>query len=119
MKELMDIISNRKSVRKYSDKHISDDDLRKILEAGRLAPTGVNAQNTSFIILGSKQRELEELKEDLPEYFPENVSSYDCLSFIQYLKAFETYIEEGILPDFTISRIISKLLLHLIVPLMI
>lgn len=59
----------------------------------------------------AKQRELEELKEDLPEYFPENVSSYDCLSFIQYLKAFETYIEEGILPDFIISRIISKLLL--------
>lgn len=57
------------------------------------------------------QSDLERAREDLPEYFPENVSSYDCLSFIQYLKAFETYIEEGILPDFIISRIISKLLL--------
>lgn len=57
------------------------------------------------------QSDIELLKGDLPENFPEDVSSYDCSSFIQYLKAFETYIEEGILPDFTISRIISKLLL--------
>ena len=38
MNDLLNLIQSRKSVRTYSDKHISDEDLRKILEAGRLAP---------------------------------------------------------------------------------
>ena len=33
---MLDLIKSRKSVRKYSEKHISDEDLRKILEAGCL-----------------------------------------------------------------------------------
>lgn len=42
---MLDLIKSRKSVRKYSEKHISDEDLRKILEAGRLAPSWMNVQS--------------------------------------------------------------------------
>ncbi|MBE7704164.1 MAG: hypothetical protein E7Z89_08990 [Cyanobacteria bacterium SIG28] len=52
---ILDLISNRKSVRNYSDKHISDDDLRKILEAGRLAPSWMNVQSWQFILIKSQE----------------------------------------------------------------
>ena len=48
---VMNAILNRKSVRKYSGKTISDDILNKILEAGRLAPSWVNVQPWQFIVV--------------------------------------------------------------------
>ena len=44
-------IKTRRSVRKYSDKAISDTDLDLIVEAGRWAPSGANAQPWRFVIL--------------------------------------------------------------------
>lgn len=52
---MLDLIKNRKSVRKYSDKHISDEDLRKILEAGRLAPSWMNVQSWKFVLIKSQE----------------------------------------------------------------
>lgn len=52
---MLDLIKTRKSVRKYSDKHIPDDDLRKILEAGRLAPSWMNVQSWKFILIKSQE----------------------------------------------------------------
>lgn len=54
MTDILNLISSRKSVRKYSDKHISDEDLRKILEAGRLAPSWMNVQCWKFILVKSQ-----------------------------------------------------------------
>lgn len=48
---VMNAIINRKSVRKYSEKPISDEVLNKILEAGRLAPSWVNVQPWKFIVV--------------------------------------------------------------------
>ncbi len=52
---LLDLIKSRKSVRKYSQKHIPDEDLRKILEAGRLAPSWMNVQSWKFILIKSQE----------------------------------------------------------------
>lgn len=52
---MLDLIKSRKSVRKYSDKHISDEDLKKILEAGRLAPSWMNVQSWKFIVVKSQE----------------------------------------------------------------
>ena len=49
------LIANRKSVRKYLDKHIPEEDLRKILEAGRLAPSWMNVQSWRFILVKSQE----------------------------------------------------------------
>ena len=48
---LQNLISSRKSVRKYLDKHIPDEDLKTILEAGRLAPSWMNVQSWKFIVV--------------------------------------------------------------------
>ena len=52
---LLELISSRKSVRKYLDKHIPDEDLRTILEAGRLAPSWMNVQSWKFILVKSQE----------------------------------------------------------------
>ena len=52
---LLDLISQRRSVRNYLDKHISDEDLRTILEAGRLAPSWMNVQSWKFILVKSQE----------------------------------------------------------------
>lgn len=69
MSELLDLIKSRKSVRKYSDKHISDEDLRKILEAGRLAPSWMNVQCWKFILVKSQEKKdlLSELSAGQPQ----------------------------------------------------
>ncbi len=46
---LMDIIESRHSIRKYTEKQISRDDLEKILQAGNLAPNAGGAQRSIFV----------------------------------------------------------------------
>jgi nitroreductase len=53
--DLLELISNRKSVRNYLDKPIPDEDLKKILEAGRLAPSWMNVQSWKFILVKSQE----------------------------------------------------------------
>lgn len=53
--DLLELISKRKSVRKYLNKNIPDEDLRKILEAGRLAPSWMNVQSWKFILVKSQE----------------------------------------------------------------
>lgn len=52
---VMNAIINRKSVRKYSEKPISNEVLSKILEAGRLAPSWVNVQPWKFVVVKNQE----------------------------------------------------------------
>jgi nitroreductase len=47
----MKVIQDRRSIREYSPEPVSEEDLARILEAGRLAPSGENAQPWRFIII--------------------------------------------------------------------
>ena len=48
------LIKTRRSVRKYTDQPISESDLKKILEAGRWAPSGANLQPWRFFVTQDK-----------------------------------------------------------------
>lgn len=48
-------ITNRNSVRTYSDKIIEKEDIKKILEAGRLAPSWMNVQPWHFISIQNQE----------------------------------------------------------------
>jgi len=48
---LVDVILNRRSIRRYDQKEIPKDVLDKILEAGRQAPSAVNRQPWHFVVL--------------------------------------------------------------------
>ncbi|MGE5627006.1 MAG: nitroreductase family protein [Solirubrobacterales bacterium] len=52
---MLEVISNRRSIRKYTDKPLEEDTLLKIIEAGVLAPSGSNTQPWHFIVIKSKE----------------------------------------------------------------
>ena len=54
--EALDAIRLRRSVRKYTDRPVSDADLDKVLRLALLAPTGHNAQAWSFIVVREPER---------------------------------------------------------------
>lgn len=60
---LLDLIENRKSVREYLEDDISNDDLKKILKAGYLAPSWMNSQPWKFILV--KNQDTKELLSQL------------------------------------------------------
>ncbi len=47
----MKVIQDRRSIREWTDEPVSEQDLALILEAGRQAPSGENAQPWRFIIV--------------------------------------------------------------------
>lgn len=57
----LELAKERYSVRKYQDKMVNDKDIKKVLEAGRIAPSACNLQPRYFIVVKdkSKKRELE------------------------------------------------------------
>ena len=56
---LLAAMKSRRSIRHFTPQPVETEKLQKILEAGRYSPTGANAQNVSFTILGSRQKEAE------------------------------------------------------------
>ena len=50
-----EILKNRRSIRKYQPRQISDAHLDAILEAGIYAPSGMNTQNTVMVAVRDKQ----------------------------------------------------------------
>ena len=49
--DVFEAIKNRKSIRKYKDTPVPEDKLRKVIEAGRLAPSARNSQPWNFVIV--------------------------------------------------------------------
>jgi nitroreductase len=48
---LLDVIFRRRSIRRYESKQVSNEVLKNILEAGRLAPSADNVQPWHFIVI--------------------------------------------------------------------
>jgi nitroreductase len=51
MKSYLDLVRSRRSVRQYTEEQVPKEKIAAILEAGRLAPSGNNAQPWSFIVV--------------------------------------------------------------------
>ncbi len=52
---LIDTILNRKSTRSYTDKPISDEDIKTLLSAGMSAPSAMNLQPCEFLVITDKE----------------------------------------------------------------
>jgi len=63
----MDLIENRKSIRRYLDKNIPNEVIKQVLEAGRLAPSWVNVQPWHFIVVRKNKEILSELSNNQPQ----------------------------------------------------
>lgn len=53
--DLFDAIAGRKSIRRFKDQAVPDEDIRKILDAGRLAPSANNTQPWSFLVIKDRE----------------------------------------------------------------
>ena len=52
----MKVIDTRRSVREYSDKVVSDKDIKKILEAAMQAPSARNQQPWEFLVVKDQEK---------------------------------------------------------------
>lgn len=50
-------IADRRSIRKYSDREITDEDIREIIESAILAPSAKNRQPWRFVVVRGRQKE--------------------------------------------------------------
>ncbi|MCH5138822.1 nitroreductase [Clostridiaceae bacterium UIB06] len=55
MNETMKSLLNRRSIRKYKQEQIRDEELNAVLEAGKYAPSGGNQQSALFIVVQKKE----------------------------------------------------------------
>ncbi|WP_408956161.1 nitroreductase family protein [Natroniella sp. ANB-PHB2] len=61
--KVKEAIEQRRSIRNFKPDQVSQEDIKKVLEAGRLAPSGTNLQPWRFIIIES-----EEMRKKLKSY---------------------------------------------------
>jgi nitroreductase len=52
--ELLELMKNRRSIRKYQDRQISEEDLTKIIQAGMYAPNAGGGQRSMIVALHNK-----------------------------------------------------------------
>jgi len=55
MKDILDVIVSRRSVKKYSAEMISNDEIEKVIKAGMYAPSGKNLQSPIIIAIINKE----------------------------------------------------------------
>jgi nitroreductase len=62
---MLDLIKKRRSIRKYTDESVSDEDIRALLEAAMAAPSADNLQPWEFVVV-----EDESLRQKLAQTHP-------------------------------------------------
>ncbi len=67
-KNFFQVILDRRSIRKYTDQKVAEEDLDLILESGRQAPSGENAQPWRFIVVRDQKNK------DFLSYIGKNAS---------------------------------------------
>ena len=48
---MLDLLKTRRSIRAFTDEPVSDEDVQKVIEAARWAPSGANSQPWEFIVI--------------------------------------------------------------------
>ncbi|MBE6019183.1 MAG: diguanylate cyclase [Clostridiales bacterium] len=54
-KEALEVLENRRSIRKYKAEQITDEELKAVLEAGTFAPTGGGTQGVQIVAVQSPE----------------------------------------------------------------
>ncbi|KYK26241.1 nitroreductase [Euryarchaeota archaeon SM23-78] len=91
MNEVIKAIKRRRSYRSYTDKKISKNILKEIIDCARLAPTAINVQPSEFVVITNK--EMLKKVADITDYgkFIKNAAA--CI--IVLCKETKYYLEDG------------------------
>ena len=101
MNQTIEDLKSRRSIRKFKDEQISDEDLNTILEAGTYAPTGRGAQSPKIVVVQNPEM-VKEFSAWNRSFFPVDVPEdmdplYGAKTLLIVLADSEmpTYVEDG------------------------
>lgn len=101
MNQTIHDLKTRRSIRKFKDMQISDEDLKTILETGTYAPTGRGAQSPKIVVIQDEEK-IKELSAWNRSFFPVEVPEdmdpfYGAKTLLIVLADSEmpTWIEDG------------------------
>jgi nitroreductase len=78
-------IKTRRSVREYLDTPLSEESIKKIIDAGRYAPTGLNLQPWSFVVVQNKEM-LKKLSDYSKPILIKNLEGRNDAGAVNFLK---------------------------------
>ncbi len=94
MKDITEMIRTRRSVREYKEEQVSDDDIKFLIDCARYAPSGLNMQPWSFLVIQNKEimKKLSEAgkKSMIPLLEPMKNTSKKASDFLIFLKKKDT-----------------------------
>lgn len=97
MNETINNLKTRRSIRKFKDKQISDEDLQAILEAGTYAPTALGMQSPKIIVIQNPET-IKEFSDWNRSYYPIDVP--DDLDPFYGAKTILIVLANGKMPTF-------------------
>ena len=103
--DLIDIIMQRRSIRKYLPDPISDEDIETILKAGHYAPNASNRQTWEFIAVTNKElnRELAGIVDETYETMSSLLQNHEAKKHIKYSKFYATFFRDAPLNIFCVA----------------
>ena len=81
MNTTIDTIKNRRSIRKYIDKKISDKTIKELIEAAKLAPSSHNGQPWNFTIIANRKK-VKELSDGIKAWFSNKIKLGKLVTWI-------------------------------------
>ncbi len=96
--DLFDAIQGRKSIRRFKQAPVSDEDIRKILDAGRWAPSANNTQPWSFIVIKDKtvlRKMAEAVREMIDRMIPFVENEKQAQRLAAYKSNYYTFFENA------------------------
>lgn len=91
----LDFIYKRHSIRRFTDEDVSNDDIKKIIEAATYAPSGKNLQRWHFIIIKDKDKIndisniIENKNKELSSYLKNEDDDKSLTRFLKYHTVFK------------------------------
>jgi len=92
--ECFDAIYTRRSVRRFQKKDVSDEKIRRIIEAGNMAPSAGNLQARDFIVVRDEERKLRLAVASLRQMFIAEAPVV-LVVVANYLRSMRVYGERG------------------------
>lgn len=110
---VFEIIKNRRSIRKFLDKPIPDEDLRKILEAAIWAPSGSNEQAWHFFVVRDKKK-IDKIKAITPGMMADENPDVVIVACSDRKRAYEIAAELGrdLMAAFDVAFAVQNMLLE-------
>lgn len=88
--DFFDAINTRKTIRKYKEDHPPIEDIKRIIDAGRLAPSATNTQNWKFIAIYNQNIKERMIQALLTKY--EEIKCWkESATFIDKIEAYKNY----------------------------